>query len=95
MELGLVGNETTGAGGFVCALRTVPVVVDMARVVERVAPDAWILNLTNPAASSPRRCSGTPRSRTMGFCNIPTNTAEAIARIVGVEPPRSASTRSA
>ena len=40
MELGLVGNETIGAGGFVCALRTVPVVVDIARVVERVAPDA-------------------------------------------------------
>jgi 6-phospho-beta-glucosidase len=86
MELGLVGNETTGAGGFVCALRTVPVVVDIARVVERVAPDAWLLNLTNPAGIVTEALLTHTSVRTMGFCNIPTNTAEAIARIVGVEP---------
>ena len=88
MELGLVGNETTGAGGFVCALRTVPVVVDIARVVERVAPEAWILNLTNPAGIVTEALLTHTSVRTLGFCNIPTNTAEAIARIVGVEPAR-------
>jgi 6-phospho-beta-glucosidase len=88
MELGLVGNETTGAGGFVCALRTVPVVVDIARVVERMAPEAWILNLTNPAGIVTEALLTHTSVRTMGFCNIPTNTAEAIGRIVGVEPAR-------
>jgi 6-phospho-beta-glucosidase len=38
MELGMVGNETTGAGGFACALRTVPVMVDIARIVESISP---------------------------------------------------------
>ena len=48
MEMGMVGNETTGAGGFVCALRTLPPMLEIARTVERVSPGAWILNLSNP-----------------------------------------------
>jgi 6-phospho-beta-glucosidase len=88
MEFGLVGNETTGAGGFVCALRTVPVVVDIARVVERVAPDAWILNLSNPAGIVTEALLNHSSVRAMGFCNIPINTADAFARIVGVDAAR-------
>ena len=49
MEMGMVGNETTGAGGFVCALRTLPPMLEIARIVERVSPGAWILNMSNPA----------------------------------------------
>ena len=88
MEFGLIGNETTGAGGFVCALRTVPVMVEMARIVERVAPSAWILNLTNPAGIVTEALLTHTSVRTVGFCNIPTNTAGAIARIIGVDPDR-------
>ena len=88
MEFGLVGNETTGAGGFVCALRTVPVVVEIARTVERVAPDAWILNLSNPAGIVTEALLKHASVRAVGFCNIPTNTAEEFARIIGVDPAR-------
>ena len=49
MELGMVGNETTGAGGFVCAMRVLPVMLDIAHKIEKISPHAWILNLTNPA----------------------------------------------
>ena len=88
MELGLIGNETTGAGGFVCALRTVPVVVAMARTIERVAPAAWILNLTNPAGIVTEALLTHTSVRSVGFCNIPINTAAELAGIIGVEPAR-------
>jgi 6-phospho-beta-glucosidase len=48
LKYGLLGQETTGAGGFAKALRTIPVMVDIARDVEKYNPDAWIVNYTNP-----------------------------------------------
>jgi 6-phospho-beta-glucosidase len=85
MEFGLIGNETTGAGGFVCALRTVPAVLEIARIVERRAPEAWLLNLSNPAGIVTQALLQSSTLRTIGFCNIPTNTARDMARIVGVD----------
>src|SRR4051794_29000265 len=48
LECGCVGQETTGAGGLAKALRTVPVVLDLAEQVRAAAPDAWIIDFTNP-----------------------------------------------
>lgn len=86
MELGMVGNETTGAGGFVCALRTVPVMLEIARTVERVSPEAWILNLSNPAGIVTEAILKNTRVRILGFCNIPINTTYAIAHLLNVDP---------
>lgn len=86
MELGMVGNETTGAGGFVCAMRTVPVMLDIARRVERIAPDAWILNMSNPAGIVTEAISKHTKVRTLGFCNIPINTTYEFAHLLNVDP---------
>lgn len=86
MEFGMVGNETTGAGGFVCALRVLPVMLDIARNVERLAPNAWILNLTNPAGIVTEAITKYTRVRTLGFCNIPINTTYAMARLLNTDP---------
>ncbi|MEM4724678.1 MAG: hypothetical protein QXP01_06670, partial [Candidatus Hadarchaeum sp.] len=48
--LGLPGEETVGPGGFSSALRTIPAVLDLVRVAEKVSPQALILNLTNPSS---------------------------------------------
>jgi 6-phospho-beta-glucosidase len=88
MAFGMVGNETTGAGGFVCALRTVPAVIEIARTVERRAPNAWILNLSNPAGIVTEALLRRSPLRTIGFCNIPTNTARQLGGIVGVDHAR-------
>ena len=48
LECGCVGQETTGAGGLAKALRTVPVAIDIARRARERAPDAWIIDFTNP-----------------------------------------------
>lgn len=49
LKYNLLGQETTGVGGFAKALRTIPVMLQVARKVEALAPDAFILNFTNPA----------------------------------------------
>src|SRR5919197_298236 len=48
LAYGVVGQETVGPGGFFMALRSVPVLLDIARILAEVAPDAWIVNYTNP-----------------------------------------------
>jgi 6-phospho-beta-glucosidase len=88
MTFGLIGNETTGAGGFVCALRTIPAVLRIARTVERRAPDAWILNLSNPAGIVTEALLRHSPLRAIGFCNIPTNTARQLGGILGVDHAR-------
>jgi len=88
MSLGMVGNETTGAGGFVCALRTVPAMLKIARAVERLAPDAWILNMSNPAGIVTEAILKHTRIKAIGFCNIPINTQYHFAECLGSNRPR-------
>ena len=66
LACGCIGQETTGAGGFGKALRTVPVVLEIAeRVRERSAPNAWIVDFTNPVGIVTRALldGGSPRGR--------------------------------
>jgi len=49
LQYGVLGQETTGPGGFAMALRTIPVMLDYVKIVREEAPDAWLLNFTNPA----------------------------------------------
>ena len=87
-DIGLVGNETVGAGGFVSALRTIPTVLDIARDMERICPEAWLLNLANPAGILTEAVLKHSRVRTLGFCNIPINTQYALASLLNVLPQR-------
>ena len=86
MELGMVGNETTGAGGFACALRTVTATMEIARAIERLSPNAWVLNLSNPAGIVTEALLKNTRLKTIGFCNIPINTTYAFAGVLGESP---------
>jgi 6-phospho-beta-glucosidase len=88
MEFGMVGNETTGAGGFVCGLRTVSAALQIARTIERVAPTAWVLNLSNPAGIVTEALLGKTHLRAVGFCNIPINTTYEFAELLNVPPER-------
>lgn len=64
-----IGQETTGAGGLAKALRTVPVVLDIAETVSRVAPDAWIINFTNPVGIVTRALLDRGH-KAIGLCNV-------------------------
>lgn len=67
-KYGLVGQETTGAGGFAKALRTIPVMVDIARDVEKYNPDAWIINYTNPAGIISEAIQTYTNAKIAGLC---------------------------
>jgi len=73
LKHGVIGQETTGPGGMFKALRTIPAMLAIARRVERVAPDAFILNYTNPSGIITEAVSRHSGAKIIGLCSgIPT-----------------------
>lgn len=88
LACGCIGQETTGAGGLGKALRTVPVVLEIAaRVRELAAPDAWIVDFTNPVGIVVRALLDEGH-RAVGLCNVAIGLQRQIARMLGIEPER-------
>jgi 6-phospho-beta-glucosidase len=86
LECGCVGQETTGAGGLAKALRTVPVVLDIAeRARRRAEPGAWIIDFTNPVGIVTRALLDAGH-RAVGLCNVAIGFQRLFARLLGVEP---------
>lgn len=83
---GVLGQETVGAGGIAYGLRTVPVAVDIARRVARFAPDAWVINFTNPAGLVTEAMSRHLGDRVIGICDSPVGLGRRIARVLGADP---------
>ncbi len=85
---GCVGQETTGAGGLAKAMRTVPVVLEIAqRARELAADDAWIVDFTNPVGIVTRALLDAGH-RAIGLCNVAINFQRQIAAHLGVPPER-------
>ena len=88
LACGCIGQETTGAGGFGKALRTVPVVLDIARRArELAAPGSWIVDFTNPVGIVTRALLDDGH-RAIGLCNVAIGFERAMAPMLGVEPER-------
>ena len=88
LACGCIGQETTGAGGFAKAMRTVPVVLDIAaRVRRRAAPEAWIIDFTNPVGIVTRALLDAGH-RAVGLCNVAIGFQRSFARMLGIEPQR-------
>ncbi|MGW2598503.1 6-phospho-beta-glucosidase [Streptomyces klenkii] len=85
LECGCVGQETTGAGGLAKALRTVPVVLDIAERVRRRSPGAWIVDFTNPVGIVTRALLAAGH-RAVGLCNVAIGFQRKFARLLGVAP---------
>jgi 6-phospho-beta-glucosidase len=86
LRFGCVGQETTGAGGFAKALRTVPVVLDIAQHTARLGADgAWLLDFTNPAGLVAEALISAGH-RAIGLCNIPIGFQRMFAERLGVPP---------
>jgi 6-phospho-beta-glucosidase len=86
LEYCCVGQETTGAGGFAKALRTVPVVLDVAeRVRQLAAPNAWIIDFTNPVGIVTRALLDAGH-RAIGLCNVAIGYQRMAAGMLGVAP---------
>jgi len=88
LACGCIGQETTGAGGFAKAMRTVPVVLGIAeRVRELAADDAWIIDFTNPVGIVTRALLDAGH-RAVGLCNVAIGFQRRFAGLLGVEPER-------
>jgi 6-phospho-beta-glucosidase len=88
LACGCIGQETTGAGGFAKAMRTVPVVLAIAERVRALArPDAWIVDFTNPVGIVTRALLDHGH-RAVGLCNVAIGIQRKVARLLGIEPER-------
>lgn len=85
LECGCVGQETTGAGGLAKALRTVPVVLDIAERVRRTNPDAWLIDFTNPVGIVTRALLQAGH-KAVGLCNVAIGFQRKFAALLDVAP---------
>ena len=84
LDQGLLGQETVGPGGVCYALRTVPVAVDLAERVDRLAPRARVINFTNPAGAVTEAMSAVLGDRVVGICDSPAGLCRRVAGALGV-----------
>ncbi len=82
---GVLGQETTGAGGVLYGLRTVPVAVHIAETLRREAPHAWVINFTNPAGMVTEAMSAVLGDRVIGICDSPVGLFRRVARTLGID----------
>jgi 6-phospho-beta-glucosidase len=88
LRFGCIGQETTGPGGFAKALRTVPVVLELAEeTARRGAPDAWFIDFTNPVGIVTQALLDEGH-RALGLCNVAIDIQRRIAEDFGVDPSR-------
>lgn len=83
---GLVGQETVGAGGFACAMRNLGTMLEYARLIERVAPRATVINFTNPVGIISQGLLNHSGVNLLGVCDTPLETFEAIAQALDRNP---------
>jgi 6-phospho-beta-glucosidase len=83
IEHGLAGQETTGPAGAAMALRTIPVTLQQARLVETVAPSAWFINFTNPAGLITQALQQQTALKVIGICDTPIELFHRIAEVLG------------
>lgn len=86
-DLGLLGQETTGAGGISYALRTIPHMVDLARLMRERCPGAWLVNFTNPAGMVTEALRPVLGNRVIGICDSAGGLVQRAARAAGVPLP--------
>jgi len=83
LKYGLLGQETTGAGGFMNAQRTIPAMLDIARRMEKLAPAAWLINFSNPSGIIAEALLNHTKIKMIGLCNCFINMHADIAKNLG------------
>ena len=86
LNLGVLGQETTGPGGFAMAMRSVPVILEYARLAQTYAPRAWLFNFTNPAGLVAQALHAAGFERCVGICDGANLAQHDAARWLGLPP---------
>jgi len=81
---GVLGQETTGAGGFAMAMRSLPAILDYCRLADQLAPGAWVYNFTNPAGLVAQGLHDAGVKRVVGICDSANGAQNAASRFLGI-----------
>ncbi|MGB9856814.1 MAG: 6-phospho-beta-glucosidase [Dictyoglomaceae bacterium] len=84
LQFNLLGQETTGPGGFANALRTIPVALNIAKKIEKFSPNAWLINFANPSGIITEAISKYSKVKVLGLCNVAINFQNHFAKILNV-----------
>lgn len=79
LKYNVIGQETTGPGGFAKALRTIPVILDICKDMEELCPNAWLVNFTNPSGIITETVLKHTKIKSIGLCNCPINMIHQVA----------------
>lgn len=85
LSAGVIGQETTGAGGFSMAARAIPVLLDYCKIFQKYAPEAWIFNFSNPSGLVTQALTQAGYDKVIGICDAPSATKFRMAERLGVE----------
>ncbi|WMJ86683.1 family 4 glycosyl hydrolase [Anaerocolumna sp. MB42-C2] len=85
LKNGVIGQETTGVGGFSMAVRTVPVLIEYCELIKEYAPNAWIFNFTNPSGLVTQALRNAGYDKIIGICDAPSSTKFRMAKHLNVE----------
>lgn len=85
LKNGVIGQETTGAGGFSMAVRTIPVLKEYCELIQKYAPNAWIFNFTNPSGLVTQALLSAGYDKIIGICDAPSSTKFRMAKYLGIE----------
>ena len=80
---GIIGQETTGVGGFACALRTIPRILEVAHAMEELAPQGVLVNFTNPSGIVTESLIKHSRIKSIGLCNAPIGIIMGVVKHLG------------
>ena len=85
LNAGVIGQETTGVGGFSMAVRTIPILLEYCRLINEIAPNAWIFNFTNPSGLVTQALKSAGYEKVIGICDAPSSTKFRMAAKLGVD----------
>lgn len=89
LKYGVIGQETNGPGGVFKAFRTIPVILEIAKEMEELCPNAWLINFTNPAGMVTEAVLRHSRiTKVAGLCNVPIGMERGVADLLAVDPAR-------
>lgn len=82
LKYGMIGQETNGLGGFANACRTIPITLEICRDMEKLCPNAWLLNFTNPSGMVTEAVLKHTNVKAVGLCNVPIIMQKGVAQIL-------------
>jgi 6-phospho-beta-glucosidase len=84
---GILGQETTGPGGFAMGMRSIPVLLDYVTLMQKLCPEAWLINFANPAGMLTEAViRNSAWRRVVGICDAPSSMQRAISAVLGADP---------